>query len=137
MFAKVQIGSSSEENKIVLPIKAIMTDQSRKFVYVADNGVATYREIKLGDTVGNTEQIVLSGLNVGDKVVIDGLMKLRPGAKIDPKTPEEIEQMKAAMAAQAQQGAAAPTAEAPKEDAAKENAPADAAKADDQKPAQE
>lgn len=103
MFAKVQIGSSTEENHITLPIKAILTDQSRKFVYVSDNGAATYREVKLGDSIGNTEQIVLSGVKPGDKVIIDGLMKLRPGAKVDPKTPQEMGQMKAAMAKQAQQ----------------------------------
>lgn len=120
MFAKVQIGSASHENKITLPIKAILTDQSRKFVYVSDNGAATYREVKLGDTIGNTDQIVLSGVKPGDKVIVDGLMKLRPGAKVDPKTPEEMEAMKAAMAAQGQQGA--PAAEAPKEQAPKEDA---------------
>lgn len=141
MFAKVQIGSPTEENKIVLPIKAILTDQNRKFVYVADNGAATYREVKLGDTIGNTDQIVLSGLQPGDKVVIDGLMKLRPGAKIDPKTPEEIEQMKAAMAQQqaAPQGAEPAAAEAPEGDApaaAQEQEAVDAEKAD-QTPAQE
>ena len=98
---------------------------------MSDNNAATYREVKLGDTVGNTEQIVLSGLKPGDKVIIDGLMKIRPGAKVDPKTPEEIEQMKAAMAAQPQQGAA--TAEAPKEEPVKAEEP----KEDKAQPAQE
>lgn len=130
MFAKVQIGSSSHESTITVPIKAILTDQSRKFVYVSDNNAATYREVKLGDTVGNTEQIVLSGLKPGDKVIVDGLMKIRPGAKIDPKTPQEMEQMKAAMAAQAQQGGA--PAEAAKEEPKKAEEPKD-----DKKPAQE
>lgn len=115
MFAKVQIGSASEKNMITLPIKAILTDQSRKFVYIADNGAATYREVKLGETIGNTEQIVLSGLKPGDRVIVDGLMKIRPGAPVDPKTPQEMEAMKAAMAQQ--QPGAAP-AEAPKEETA-------------------
>jgi membrane fusion protein, multidrug efflux system len=123
MFAKVQIGSAGEQNTITVPIKAVLTDQSRKFVYVSDNNAATYREVKLGDTIGNTDQIVLSGLKPGDKVIIDGLMKIRPGAKIDPKTPQEMEKMKAAMAAQAQQGAA--PAAAPKEEPKKEEAKKD------------
>lgn len=89
MFAKVQIGSASEANHITLPIKAILTDQSRKFVYVADNNAATYREVKLGDTIGNTDQIVISGVKPGDKVIVDGLMKIRPGAKVDPKRPKK------------------------------------------------
>lgn len=132
MFAKVQIGSSSKESRITVPLKAILTDQSRKFVYVADNNAATYREVKLGDTVGNTEQIVLSGLKPGDKVIVDGLMKIRPGAKVDPKTPKEMEQMKAAMAQQ--QAQAAPAAgEKTKEEPAKEEKASEAA----QTPAQE
>lgn len=113
MFARVQIGSAGEDNRITVPIKAILTDQSRKFVYIADNGAATYREVKLGDAIGNTDQIVLSGLNAGDKVIVDGLMKIRPGAPVDPKTPEEMEAMKAAMAAQAQGGAPQQTEQAP------------------------
>jgi multidrug efflux system membrane fusion protein len=113
MFARVQIGSSTKENRVTIPIKAVSTDQNRKFVYVVENGAATYREVKLGDSVNNTDRIILSGLKSGDKVIIDGLMKLRPGAPVDPKTPEEIEQMKAAQEKQA--AAAAP----PKEDAKK------------------
>lgn len=130
MFAKVQIGSASEANHITLPIKAILTDQNRKFVYVSENNAATYREVKLGDTVGNTEQIVISGVKPGDKVIVDGLMKIRPGAKIDPKTPEEMEKMKAAMAAGGPQGAA--PAEAPKEKPKAEDK-----KPEEKKPAQE
>lgn len=104
MFAKVQIGSAGQENHISVPVKAILTDQNRKFVYVVENGAATYREVKPGDSLGNTEQIVLSGLNPDDKVIVDGLMKIRPGAPVDPKTVQEMEAMKAAMAAQAQGG---------------------------------
>jgi len=141
MFARVQIGSASEANRITVPIKAILTDQSRKFVYIADNGAATYREVKLGDAIGNTEQIVLSGLNPGDKVIVDGLMKLRPGAPIDPKTPQELEAMKAAMAAQAQGGGAPqqtePSEEAPPQEEQAQEEPQQAPEATEETPAQE
>lgn len=103
MFVKVRIGSPSQDNVMTVPEKAVLTDQSRKFVYVVDNGAATYREVKLGDTVDN-ERVVMSGLQPGDKVIIDNLMKIRPGAKVQAMTPEQIDQMKAQMAQQAQQG---------------------------------
>jgi multidrug efflux system membrane fusion protein len=116
MFAKVRIGSTGKENVITVPEKAVLTDQSRKFVYVVADGAATYREVKLGDSVDGN-RIVFSGLQPGDKVIIDNLMKIRPGAKVQAMTPEELQAMKQQMAAQAQGGAAPAGEEKPKEDA--------------------
>jgi len=97
MFARVQIGSASEDEKIAIPEKAIGTDQDRKFVYVVgQDNAATYREVKPGDAVSGN-RIILSGLEVGDRVIIDGLMKIQPGMKVQPLSPEEAAQMKAAM----------------------------------------
>ena len=101
MFANVKIGSATQDNLITVPEKAVLTDQSRKFVYVVDKGAATYREVKLGDTV-NGERIIADGLKQGDQVIIDNLMKIRPGAKVQAMTPQELEAMKAQMAKQSQ-----------------------------------
>lgn len=123
MFAQVQIGSASEEERISIPEKAVGTDQNRKYVYIIENGVATYREVKLGDRIG-ADRVVLSGLKVGEQVIVDGLMKLRPGAKVQGMTPEQMEQMKSGAAAGAAP-AAAP--EAATETPAPETAPAETA----------
>ncbi len=104
MFANILIGSSGQESKITVPEKSILTDQSRKFVYVVQEGVATYREVKLGSSVDG-ERIVESGLAMGDKVIIDNLMKIRPGAKVQGMTQKELDAMKAQMAAGATGGA--------------------------------
>lgn len=116
MFAQVMLGSSSEEARMTVPEKAIGTDQDRKYVYIIEDGAAAYREVKLGDA-NEGERIVLSGLKTGDKVIIDNLMKIRPGAKVQGMSPEELEKMKAGAAAQAASGGA-PAAEAPKEESA-------------------
>lgn len=108
MFANILIGSSGQESKITVPEKAVLTDQSRKFVYVVKDGVATYREVKLGSTV-NGERVVESGLLAGDKVIVDNLMKIRPGAKVQGMTQKELDAMKAQMAA----GAAGAAAQEP------------------------
>lgn len=122
MFTQVSISSASDQDQLTVPEKAIGTDQDRKFVYIVDeNGTAAYREVKLGDS-SNGERIVLSGLKAGDKVIIDGLMKLRPGVKVQAMNPEEMEKMKQQQAAQAA-GGAAPAAEAP---AAESSAPEEA-----------
>jgi len=125
MFSKVQIGSTGTENKITITEKAIQTDQSRKYVYVVgEDHTAAYREIKPGDSIAG-ERIILSGLKPGDKVIVDGLMKLRPGAKVQPMTPEEMEAMKAQMAAQAAGGGQAPAAPAATETPKEEGPPAE------------
>ena len=121
MFARAQIGSTDTENRVTITEKAILTDQSRKFVYVVgEDNAATYREVKPADSIDG-QRVILSGLKAGDKVIIDNLMKIRPGAKVQPMTPQELEAMKKQMAAQAQGGA--PGAAAP-EEAPKEEAPA-------------
>lgn len=140
MFTRVQVGSPSDENRITISEKAIGTDQNRKFVYVVGNdGTAQYRAVQLGDSVGG-ERIVLSGLEPGEKVIIDGLMKVRPGAKVQPMSPQQLEKMKAQMAgggapaaapaAPAEEPAPAP-APAPAQEPAVEEAPAKAAPAEE------
>ncbi len=141
MFARAQIGSSSAENRITLTEKAIQTDQSRKFVYVVgEDHTATYREVKPGDTAGKGERIILSGLEPGDKVIVDGLMKLRPGAKIQPMTAQEMQAMKQQMAGGAAPAEAPKAEEPPKEEIIEQQPipfedPAEAAPAEKQEPA--
>ncbi len=129
MFARVQISSAVKENRITVPVGAILTDQSRKFVYVDDGGKATYREVKIGDMIDNKNRVITSGLAAGDKVIVDGLMKIRPGAPVKGMTPEEMEAMKAQMAAQAQAQAGGPPPEAAAPAAEEKPAEAPAAEA--------
>jgi len=84
MFARVKLGSASEENKILVSERAIGTNQNRKFVYVVNSeNKTTYREVQLGDSIDGN-RIVLSGLEVGDKVIIRGLMRIRPQMEVEP-----------------------------------------------------
>ncbi|PZQ44153.1 MAG: efflux transporter periplasmic adaptor subunit [Micavibrio aeruginosavorus] len=120
MFSRVQLGSSGTENHLTVPDKAINTDQNKKFVYIVDDkNAATYKEVKLGDVVG-VNRIITDGLNSGDKVIIDGFMKLRPGATVDPKTPEEM----AAMSQQQTQAAQKPAEAKPESAPPKDKEPA-------------
>jgi len=89
MFARVKLGSASEENKILVSERAIGTDQNRKFVYVVNNeNKTTYREVQLGDSIDG-DRIILSGLEIGDKVIIRGLMRIRPHMDVEPKVTNE------------------------------------------------
>lgn len=84
MFAKIRLGGASEDEQIVLTEKAISTDQNRKFVYVVgDDNMVAYREVQLGENTGGN-RVILSGLNAGDRVIDDGIIKIRPGMPVKP-----------------------------------------------------
>ena len=84
-FASLQLGTSAEQDVILIAPDAISTDQDRKFVYVvqSDNTVA-YRQVTLGAEVDG-RRIVTSGLEPGDMVIVNGIMKVRPGMPVAPE----------------------------------------------------
>jgi multidrug efflux system membrane fusion protein len=84
-FARVRLGQAKTTPAVVVPERAIGVDQDKKYVLVVDpDRKATYREIKLGAAVDGG-RIVTSGLNAGERIVVDGLQKVRPGALIAPQ----------------------------------------------------
>jgi multidrug efflux system membrane fusion protein len=85
MFVSVRMGGSSLNNALLVPETAIGNDQSKRFVLVVGAGdKAEYREVTLGSTV-NGQRVVVSGLKGGDRVILDGLQKLAPGAAVAPQ----------------------------------------------------
>jgi membrane fusion protein (multidrug efflux system) len=65
-----------------VPQRAVLEGPQGKFVYVvSDKSVAEARPVVLAEWAGN-DWIVTEGLKPGDKVIIDGLMKLGPGAPV-------------------------------------------------------
>jgi len=85
MFVSVKMGGSTLNNSLLVPETAVGNDQSKRFVFVvgADNK-AEYREVTLGSAV-NGQRVVASGLKSGDRVILDGLQKLAPGAVVAPQ----------------------------------------------------
>ncbi|HEX4271891.1 MAG TPA: efflux RND transporter periplasmic adaptor subunit [Rhizomicrobium sp.] len=84
MFVSVRMGSGVLPNTLLVPETAIGNDQSKRFVYVVGAGdKAEYREVALGTTLDG-ERVVASGLKAGDRVILDGLQKLAPGAAVAP-----------------------------------------------------
>ena len=82
LFARVRLASRQLHAATLIQDQAIGTDQDRKFVLVlkADSTVE-YRPITIGPTVDGL-RTVSSGLAPGEKVVINGLMRVRPGMKV-------------------------------------------------------
>lgn len=82
LFARVQVGSGVAENSIVINDRAVGTDQNRKFVVVVGkDGKAEYRPVTLGPVVDGM-RLVRSGLKAGEKIVVGGLQRVRPGAPV-------------------------------------------------------
>ncbi len=95
-FVRVRMGQPKSENKIVINDRAVGTDQDKKFVFLvgADNKLV-YRQVTLGD-LNNGQRIVEAGLAVGDRIVVNGLQRVRPGALVDPQPEPKPEQKVAA-----------------------------------------
>ncbi|MEW6371002.1 MAG: efflux RND transporter periplasmic adaptor subunit [Pseudomonadota bacterium] len=85
LFARVQLGAADSRKAVLIHDRAVATDQSRKYVFVvgADNK-AEYRPVKLGPTVDGL-RVVREGLKGGEKIVVNGLQRVRPGAPIAPQ----------------------------------------------------
>ena len=86
-FARVRVLGSAPYEALLLPDTAIATDQSRKIVFVvnADN-VAEARPVVLGP-LDDGLRVVREGLKPDDRVVVDGLQRVRVGAKVSPHPP--------------------------------------------------
>lgn len=84
MFGRIQIPTAAPAEALLVPDSAIGTEQVRKFVYVlnADN-VATPKYVTLGQLVDGLR--VVNGLKADDTVIINGLMRVRPGATVKPE----------------------------------------------------
>lgn len=87
-FARLRMGQPKQQTLVMVDERAVGTDQDKKFVLVvgADNR-AVYRSITLGGSVEGL-RVVTSGLNPGDRVVINGLQRLRPGTLVKQEVAE-------------------------------------------------
>ena len=74
----------NEKNALSIPDTSIMYEGSKKFIYkIIENNMIKKTEIETG--VRNMQNLeVLSGLNQGDKIIAEGLTKVKPGMKVNP-----------------------------------------------------
>jgi RND family efflux transporter MFP subunit len=85
MFARVQVPASAPYQALLLPDAAIGTEQARKYVLVVTpDNTAVQRYVMLGNIVDGLRVIKL-GLNPDDRVIINGLIQARVGAKVAPQ----------------------------------------------------
>jgi multidrug efflux system membrane fusion protein len=83
-FARVELGQAQQRMALLVNERAVMTDQDKRFVWVvgADQKVQ-WREVQLGGPVNGLREVV-SGLKAGERIVLSGLQRVRPGTAVAP-----------------------------------------------------
>ncbi|MES2950880.1 MAG: efflux RND transporter periplasmic adaptor subunit [Pseudomonadota bacterium] len=84
-FARIRMGQATKTSALLINERAVGTDQNKKFVMVvgADNK-AQYREVTLGASV-NGLRVIKTGLEANERIVVNGLQRIRPGALVAPQ----------------------------------------------------
>lgn len=84
LFARVRVPGSPRQPAILIAEDAIGTDQNQRFVFtVTSSNTVAYRPVKLGTTIAG-KRVVRDGLQEGDRVVVNGLIRVRPGMTVNP-----------------------------------------------------
>ena len=84
LFARVRLGTPEKMEAIIINDSAVSTDQSKRFVYVVDDaGSVQYREVKQG-AMNPMGRIIEGGLEAGEKIIVNGLLRARPGMQVTP-----------------------------------------------------
>lgn len=85
-FVKVALQTREIEDAVVVPMVSVIQSARGPIVYVADGGKAALKPVKVLATQG--DDAAISGINEGDKVVVNGRQNLRPDAPIAERPPE-------------------------------------------------
>lgn len=84
LFARVRLLGEGPYRALLVPDQAIGTDQAQRIVYVVDGKNAVRPQtVRLGRMVGSL-RVIREGLSADDRVVINGLQRIRPGVPVDP-----------------------------------------------------
>lgn len=86
MFGRIRVPGSPTYNALLLPDAAIGTEQIRKFVLVVgSDDIAVQKYVTLGPLSEDNLRIVKDGIAATDRVIVNGLMRVRPGQKVTPQ----------------------------------------------------
>ena len=84
-FGRVRLIGSSPYQALLIPDTAVATDQSRKIVFVVkDDDTVEARAVTLGP-LDDGLRVIREGLKPEDRVIVDGLQRVRVGAKVSPQ----------------------------------------------------
>jgi RND family efflux transporter MFP subunit len=85
LFARIRLPIGTPHQAVLVAEKALGTDQGQRYVYVVnDKDEVVYRKVRLGSLQGGLA-VVEDGVALGERVIVNGLQRVRPGAKVEVK----------------------------------------------------
>jgi RND family efflux transporter MFP subunit len=85
LFARIRLPLGDPYRALTIPEQALGSDQDKKFIYVVnDQNKVEYRPVEIGRLQG-TQRVILKGIAEGERVVVSGLQRVRPGVVVEPK----------------------------------------------------
>jgi multidrug efflux system membrane fusion protein len=86
MFARVRVPGSPPYEALLVPDNAVGTEQARKFVSTVNaENVVTPKYVMLGQVMPDGFRVIKDGLSPDDRVIVNGLLRARPGQKVTPQ----------------------------------------------------
>lgn len=90
-FARVRVGAGEKYQAVLVAERAIGTQQGQKYVLVVDeSNKVIFRPVQLGSAQGDGLRVVKSGLAAGERVVVNGIQRARPGLTVGPEAGEMV-----------------------------------------------
>ncbi len=88
LFVRIRVPLGDPHKALLVSDRALGTNQGQKFLYVLDGkNRVEYRPVTVGDLHGSLREVV-DGLKPGERVVVNGLLRVRPGVAVEPKPGE-------------------------------------------------
>jgi membrane fusion protein (multidrug efflux system) len=90
MFGRIKVDLGTKPDSIAVPERAVTEMQGKNFVWtVGSDNKVTQTTVKVGGQLGEN-LLILDGLKPGDRIVVEGLQKVREGAPVEPKTAAQL-----------------------------------------------
>src|SRR5258706_13381433 len=87
-FGRIRIPGSGKYAALLIPDRALGSDQAQKFVYVVNaEKKVEFRPVTVGPMIDGL-RVVKTGLKPGESIIVEGLLRVRPGVVVDAKPPE-------------------------------------------------
>jgi RND family efflux transporter MFP subunit len=85
MFGRVRVPASQPYEALLVPDAAVGTEQARKYVLVvAVDNTVSQRYVTLGDVIDDL-RVIKTGLSGEDRLIVNGMVRARPGGKVTPQ----------------------------------------------------
>jgi membrane fusion protein (multidrug efflux system) len=83
-FVPVRVQAATQQAFLVPQSAVVQTEQARMVWVVTPEGTAAMKPVQTAQWIGN-EWVVTGGLQPGEQIIVDNLIKLRPGVKVEPR----------------------------------------------------